>query len=287
MKTYLKNEKGVILIWFYLLVVMLIITSGSLFALSFQESQLTAIDQSRNKAFYLAEAGIDWKLKELRSGTTPATPSFAEGNFSVSYCQSTASGTTPAPAAPCAYDQPDMIISSGTVSGITKTIVAVILKQKPPGAKAGITSEGNMSFNGNIAVDGRDHDANGNLTGDPGTYGASSGGIVTQSGSSDIGGNGFVPTSPANPASIQQNADNPFTTPEELLGLEAGSLDQYKTSTPPSEMPFNGIVYYTGDSWIAPDFGTDADPSTGILIVHNAAGNALLKNVHGTFKGII
>lgn len=271
MKTFLKNEKGIILMWFYLLIVLLIIAGGSLFALSFQESQLMTIEQGRHKAFYLAEAALDRKLQEVRAGNVNAIADAAlgDGTYSASYNSLTS-----------------QITSTGAYGGITRTIVAVISKIFPPGVKAALTSEGNVSFNGNITVDGRDHDENGNLTGDPGTYGASSGGTVTQSGSSDIGGNGAAPASPANPVSIEQNVSNPFGSPEALLGVSAGSLDQYKTSTPPAT-PFNGIVYYTGDSWIAPDFGTDSNPSTGILIVHNAAGNALLKNIHGYFKGLI
>ena len=270
--TLLKNEKGMMLIWFYLLIAVLVIMGGSLYALSFQESQLISIDQSRDKAFYLAEAGLDRKLQELRSANTNniSSTSLGDGVYSVTYDNTT-----------------KQIRSIGTVNGLSKTVITVVSKIPPPGAKAAITSAGNMSFSGNIQVDGRDHDSNGNLNGDSGTYGASAGGTVTQSGSSDIGGNGIAPASPANPATIEQNATgNTYSTPEALLGVASGSLDQYKTSSPPS-LPMSGIVYYTGDSWIAPDFGTDSTPSTGILIVHNTTSNALLKNLHGTFKGII
>ena len=93
-------------------------------------------------------------------------------------------------------------------------------------------------------------------------------------------------TNPANPATIEQNASNRYTTPEAALGLSSGSLDQYKTSTPPS-LPMSGIVYYTGDLWNAPDFGDEDNPSTGILIVHNSGSTATLKNMHGYFKGLI
>ncbi len=271
MKPFWKNEKGIMLIWFYLLIAVLAITGGSLYALSFQESQLTAMDQARNKAFYLAEAGLDRKLRELRIGNSNAiaTTSLGDGTYSATYNPAT-----------------KQIQSTATVNGITKTLIAVVLKQKPAGVRGAITSVGDIAFNGSIDVDGRDHDSSGNLTGDPGTYGASSGGTVTQGGSSTIGGNGFAPAKPANPAAVEQNADNIFMTPEEVLGLQPGSLDQYKTSTPPAT-PFNGIVYLTADSWIAPDFGTADNPSTGIFILHNASGSALLKNIHGNFKGLI
>ena len=266
-----KNEKGMMLIWFYLLITILIITGGSLYAMAFQESRLIAIDQARDKAFYLAEAGLDRKLAELRAGNQNTFyGSLGEGSYTAAYDSST-----------------KRITAVGTVNGVTKTIISVVSKTIPPGAKAALTSQGNISFSGDIQVDGRDHDSSGNLTGDSGTYGASSGGTVSQGGSSDIGGNGIAPSNPANPATIEQSQpDNTWTTPEELLGVAAGSLDSYKTSNQPS-FPMSGIVYYTGDQIIAPDFGSSGTPSTGILIIHNANVDALLKNAHGTFKGLI
>jgi len=268
----MKNEKGMVLIWFLLLITILLITSGGIYGLSFQESRLVEINKYRNQAFYIAEAGLDKKLKTLRGGDTSniASTSLGAGSYSVTYNATT-----------------KQIRSTGVVNGVSRTVVSVVTKTTPPGVKGAITSAGNASFSGDIQVDGRDHDNSGNLNGATGTYGVSTGGTVTQSGSSDIGGNGIAPSSPANPASIQQNAsDNAYTTPEELLGVAAGSLDQYKTSTTPS-LPMSGIVYYTGSSWIAPDFGSSSSPSTGILIVHNATADALLKNVHGTFIGLI
>ncbi len=272
MNTFLKNERGMMLIWFYILITVLVIMGGSLYALSFQESSLIGIDQARDKAFYLAEAGLDRKWKELKTSNTSniASTSLGDGTYSVTYDATT-----------------KQIHSTGTVNGLSKIVVAVVPKIIPPGVKGAFTSEENASFSGNIQVDGRDHDNTGALTGASGTYGVSAGGTVTQSGSSDIGGNGFAPSSPANPAAIQQNLSNyEYSTPEALLGVTVGSLDQYKTSTMPS-LPMSGIVYYTGNSVIAPDFGTSSNPSTGVLIVHNASSDALLKNIHGTFKGII
>ena len=272
MKTFLKNEKGMMLIWFYILIAILVIMGGSLYALAFQESLLISIDQSRDKAFYLAEAGLDKKLQELRAGNTNniSSTSLGQGTYSVTYNSST-----------------KQVRSIGTVNGLSKTVVAVVAKTIPPGVKGALTSQGNISFSGDIQVDGRDHDSSGNLTGASGTFGASSGGTVSQGGSSDIGGNGIAPASPANPATIEQNqSDNAWTTPEQLLGVAAGSLDSYKTSNEPS-WPMSGIVYYTGSQIIAPDFGTSSTPSTGILILHNTDANSLLKNAHGTFKGLI
>ena len=270
MRTLWNNQKGFALIWFYLLITILIISGSGLFALAFQESRLMAMDQSRTQAFYLAEAGLDQKLDEVRVGNLNAISNVSLGNgtYSATYDSAT-----------------KKIQATGTANGISKTVIARIAKSLPPGVKGAITAAGPISFNGSIEVDGRDHDSDGNVVG-TGTYGASSGGTVTQGGSSTIGGNGIAPAQPADPAAIEQNADNPSTTPEEALGLAPGSLDQYKTASIPST-PTSGIVYYTGDQWTAPNFGDAANPSTGILIVHNAAGTALLRNIHGYFVGLI
>lgn len=259
-----------VLIWFFLLITVLLITSGAIYGLSFQESRLVQIEKYRNQAFYLAEAGLDKKLQEIRVGNTTniSSTSFSNGTYSVVYDASS-----------------KLMTATGTYQGVTRIVKAKVNKSLPPGVKGAITAKGDVSFNGSIVVDGRDHDISGTVTG-TGTYGISSGGTVNQGGSATIGGNGFAPTDPANPAAIQENASGATSSPETALGLASGSLDAYKTSTPPT-LPMSGIVYYTGDSWIAPDFGTAENPSTGILIVHNTTGDALLKNVHGNFQGLI
>ena len=278
MKLFRNDEKGMILIWFYLLITILLITGGSVYALSFHESRLITIEQSRDKAFYAAEAGIDQKLTELELGDeSSASGTIGDGSYSVTYCTTT---TTPS----CTSSR---ITSVGTVNGVSRTVVAVVAKGVPPGVRGAISSNGSLSFGGSIVVDGRDHDSSGNLTGDAGTYGVSTGGTtLTVSGSSSVGGNGIAPAKPPNPATYEVNATGVVTTPEAVLGLASGSLDQYKTSTPPS-LPMSGIVYLTASTWLAPDFGDEDNPSTGILILHNTTGNALLKNAHGNFTGLI
>ena len=280
LKQEIKNEKGIVLIWFYLLVVLLLASTASIYALSFQESQLLHMDQARHKAFYLAEAGIDRKLQELRStgNTGNIRPTdFGNGNYSVEYDASEG-----------------LITSTGTFSvgdgQITKTIVVQVDIPIPPGVRGSITSSDNVSINGNITVDGRDYAYNETtgaweVVGD-GTYGISSNGTVNQGGNSEIGGNG---TAPQRNATINEYEENStatiYTTPEEALGLSPGSLDEYKTTSPPPE-GYEGIWYMTED-WIGANLSNDENnPNTGILIVHNASG-ATLKNLHGYFRGII
>ncbi|OGW80897.1 MAG: hypothetical protein A3G33_05785 [Omnitrophica bacterium RIFCSPLOWO2_12_FULL_44_17] len=272
MKKLAKNKKGILLIWFYLLITVIIIVSGSVYALSFQENRLTNMELAQNQAFYLAETGIDKMLIQLRTtgALTSLSGSLGRGTYSSIYD----SGTK-------------MVTSTGTVSGSTKTVRVKVVKSPPVGVRGALTSYGNVSLNGNIIVDGRDYDSNGDLTGDPGSYGVSAGGSVDQGGSSIIGGNGHEPSDPANSDAYEEFATmSQFTTPEEVLGMAPGSLDIYKTATPPATPFTNQIVYLTGN-WQAPDFGTEDAPSTGILIVHNSSNDAYLKNVHGWFKGII
>jgi hypothetical protein len=279
-----QNEKGIMLIWFYMLFVIIMITAGSMFEMSFHETRIANIDQAQDKAFYLAESAIDQKLKEIRANNFAAiaATSLGAGTYSAVYC-----GPYGTSCGDSANPQIAKITATGTVGGISKTIIAVVQK-KIPGVRGAISANEDVELNGSISVDGRDHDADGNLiAGEPGTYGISSGGTINQTGSSDIGGNGFAPTQPANPAAIQENATTDvYTTPEAALGLEPGSLDAYKTSSEPAT-PFNGIVYFTGNEWNAPNFGSASAPSTGILIVHNTSASAVLKNIHGTFKGLI
>ncbi len=284
MKNLTLNEKGIMLMWFYLLFIVLLIVGGSLYELCFGESRLVAVEQARDKAFYLAEAGIDKKLLEVRAKNfnAIAQTTLGAGTYEATYCgpSGTSCGDSSNPTIA-------KITAVGTVGSISKRLVAVIKKELPPGAKGAITSNSSVSMNGNIVVDGRDYYENGTLVGGTtDSFGVASGGTVSQGGSNTIGGNGYAPAQPANPAAISENDPNAiFSSIEGPLGLLGGDLDQYKVSTPPAT-PFHGIYYLT-TSWNAPDFGTAADPSTGILIVHNSTNNAELKNVHGYFKGLI
>lgn len=307
---FIKNEKGIVLIWFYLLIVILLTGTASIYALSFQESQLLNIDQSRSKAFYLAEAAVDDMLQQLRSGNQNdlIDIQLGEGIYSAIYCPretnplaplksvDTFAGTIPIS---CERNQPEQIRALAGVNGINKAIRAAVQRIFPPGVKASITANSDVSFTGSITIDGRNYvyDANAQqwVVSGPGTYGVSSTGTVTQGGSSIIGGNNIPPTVfPDSSPAIEQNATTPTPiyadpanpTPEEVLGVSPGSLDRYKTNTPPAPGD-SGIFYLTRDQ-TGVRFGTADNPTTGILIVHNADGDATLRNVNGGyFKGLI
>lgn len=155
-----------------------------------------------------------------------------------------------------------------------------------PGIKGAITSRYTVSLTGNICVDGRDHDPFCNVTGS-GTFGVYTCMTLSLNGSAEVGGNGVEPVDKGDYNSVKssvvfENAPitSAYDSPESFLGLPSGALDQYKVSS--LTVPFNGIVYVTNS--VGPvHFGS----SSGILIVHNGAGDAKLKINQGTFKGLI
>ena len=104
-----------------------------------------------------------------------------------------------------AYDSTTKIlISTGTSDGISRTLNVKVQKQIPSGLYGAITGNGNFATSGNITIDGRDHDVNGNVVG-TGSYGISTSGTYSQGGSSTVGGNGAAPADPA-PGSSGESA---------------------------------------------------------------------------------
>ena len=183
------------------------------------------------------------------------------------------------------------IYSTGTMGKRSKKIELIARVEPEPWEKwlkGTVTARTNVSTLGEIEIDGRDYDTIGPSEGaliipPSGTYGISSAGTVSVGDSSTVGGNSTAPQQPALPGvTVQENMDTTGypTTPEEVLGLPAGSLDAYKISDcPPSSV--SGIVYSEAKE-------CKTDPTgEGILILHNSSGDASLKNYHGNFKGII
>ena len=145
-----------------------------------------------------------------------------------------------------------------------------------------ITAGGTFGLTGNATVSGVNVDENGHPVDptNPSTSGAcqenkaaflvEDGDSVEAKGSSDLDGNpSYAGNDP--PYVVADPSPTP-ATPEEVLGLPAGTLDDYRRT--PVEFaadpvdPLEGIVYITGDFGI----GAGSDPGldgTGILIVHN------------------
>jgi len=179
----------------------------------------------------------------------------------------------------------------------------------PPGLRGAITANTTVSTLGGFTMDGREHDINGNLIAGQGTLAVSTAGDFDQGGASTGGGtdNGvdYPPSSPAHASIYEEHASwtGGFpTTPDSVMGgasqgypegrlkalAQSGANGgQYVTNPASLTFPLSGVTYVelaSGGTWQSMDFGS----STGILIVHNSARNATIKNLNsGTFKGLI
>jgi hypothetical protein len=106
-------------------------------------------------------------------------------------------------------------------------------------------------------------------------------------GSGEVGGNGVAPVDKKDIDDVRSTVcmegapvESWMSSPEAMLGVAAGSLDEYKTAT--LTTPFHGIVYVTGDCG-----PVHFDSSSGILIVHNSSFNAEIHMNQGSFRGLI
>jgi hypothetical protein len=181
----------------------------------------------------------------------------------------------------------------------------------PSPVKAAISTNNPVSTLGNLTVDGRDHDISGNLISNNGTLGIWSTGAVNQSGNSKIGSTTSAGTdiAPKNSADsdtniVQQGQVWPGgypDSPDKVLGgtsngFPSGTLkgiaqsgingSQYVTDPSSLSYPLKGITYVElpgGGEWKPVDI-----TGSGILIVHNSALDAKMKNLNsGSFVGMV
>ncbi len=180
----------------------------------------------------------------------------------------------------------------------------------PANVDAGITARANIGTLGNMNVDGRDHDENGNLISDNGVQAITTtqtyvcGGSTSLSGTTEAGTD-FGPVRSGYDSIVEEHYIWPGSfpaTPEDVLGGAAAGLppnmlkiaamsgmggSQYVSDPASLHYPLGGITYVelpSGGTWQSMDFGA----SSGILIVHNSYGNALISNMNGgSFKGLI
>lgn len=179
----------------------------------------------------------------------------------------------------------------------------------PITVKGVITTSNPVRTLGNLNVDGRDHTPAGALLGGAtGTLGVWTTSTLDQGGSSTIGGTAagidHAPAHPADLAVVSQLQTWPGGypgTPDSLLGGITGGFpegtlkaiaqsgangSQYATNPSTLTYPLTGVTYVelpSGGTWQSMDIS-----GSGILIVHNAAKNAIMKNLNsGTFSGII
>ncbi|GAB1349070.1 hypothetical protein MASR1M107_12830 [Ignavibacteriales bacterium] len=178
----------------------------------------------------------------------------------------------------------------------------------PPAIKGAISANNSIQTLGSLQVDGRDHNLAGVLIPNSGTLGVYTTSTLNQSGSSDIGGTkGGIDYSPSKPANVNTIATLQTypggypTSPDSIMGgpsngytegkLKAMAMSgvggsQYVTNPALLTYPLKGVTYVelpSGGSWSPANID-----GSGILVVHNTALNAEMKNVNsGTFKGVL
>ncbi len=260
-----------------LLVTVLTIMGASYLDLIGSGSIGTKLMETMPQAFYAAEAGVYRLLDQMNSGgATSVTGSLANNSNTASYTASYNAST-------------GIITSAGSVTTNIATAtrtVTVRTRAVPPYVRGAISVNGQATIKDEGVCDGRDHDSNGNLTGDPGTYGLSSTAAVEQLGNAKIGGNDIAPANPANSSTYQAHASAfSSTNPWDLIGVSESWFNSNVTATTTAPtVPWSGIKYYSpsGD-WD----DANLDGSSGILIAHNSTGTARIRNMYGTFKGLI
>jgi hypothetical protein len=178
----------------------------------------------------------------------------------------------------------------------------------PATVKAAVTTANPVSTLGNLTVDGEDHSNAGALISGQGTLGIWTTKTLSQSGNSKIGGYAggvsYTPSKPGNANSYATNQTWPGGypgTPDSILGgasngypegylksmAQSGANgSQYTTDPGTLTTPFKGVTYVelpSGSTWQSMSI-----QGSGILIVHNSARNAIMKNLNsGTFTGLM
>ncbi len=186
-------------------------------------------------------------------------------------------------------------------------------KQYPVNVKALLTLNSKATVSGNATLDARDHDMDGNLLPGAGVPAVWSTGVnfVLQSNATKVGGTDLgVDYAPANPvpnAVTKLNQTPPAAgfpqTPDSVFGgmsetMDEGTLkaiamsgyagSQYVTDPQVLKYPLSGVTYVEMPTYSPKNEWSSADiPGSGLLVVHNSAHNAILKNASAKFKGLI
>jgi len=172
---------------------------------------------------------------------------------------------------------------------------------------AAVVSNDVVDSNGNITVDGRDYDYLGTSVVGPGVFGILSTKTIGSGGSSAIGGVGAAPPKKGISAgSISQNTlfkTGYPATPDEVVGAAPGTLKKAAIAAGTyitSDAQFSALLSANGGK--LPDHAiiyADYDPSGGsfdigsgnskssILVIHTDSTTSSVKNLHGTFKGLL
>jgi hypothetical protein len=171
--------------------------------------------------------------------------------------------------------------------------------------KSAIMTNNNVHIQGNMTVDGRDHDLNGNVISNNGIYAFWSTGNFSTTPSLNVGGTDenfidYPVSTPGDPNIIKTNKIWPDGYPDspdkvmggEKLGFSEGTLkkiaqsglngSQYTTNPNTLIYPLKGVTYVEADYWKKGKI-----TGSGIFVMCNSAGNSILDTPEGNFAGII
>lgn len=181
--------------------------------------------------------------------------------------------------------------------------VIAIVPWEPSDIGGAITANSNVKTLGRLTIDARNHTLAGSFIANAsGTKAVTtSGSRIIQGGNTYYGGSAagadYAPSKPANPVIVQDGVAAVSNSPDAILGHSPGTLkamamsgangSQYATDASDLTLPLSGVTYLElpgGEKWNGISFGN----SSGILVVHNATNDALIKNMNsGTFTGVI
>ncbi|MFQ5553659.1 MAG: hypothetical protein ACE5EW_08115, partial [Thermoplasmata archaeon] len=228
------GERGIVLVT-SLLVMVLLMPLGALFlTFALTESTIASNQAAAAQGFSITEAGIEHARVELIGAdvnailtSNPPLINFANGgqnvgfgggSYSVTVGNNTvAVGSIPADPGGANNDTDNILIltATGSLGSATSSIEAIVQGPvtMPPGARGAVTTNGPTATNGNLTIDGRDHDVNGNtIIPDSGTYGIFTASTYSQGGNSRVGGTehnpavvDHAPAKPGDPSVIEEN----------------------------------------------------------------------------------
>jgi len=207
-----------------------------------------------------------------------------------------------------------------TGPGRSDTSIAYVLRTFVPGSvMAAITTNNDVMTNGDLMVDGREHDMNGGLIANTGTWALwTTKNYLMPTGSSTMGGTPLSPRTdvaptgwPADSVVIRTNQVWPGgvfpASPDSVFGGQAngfpeGTLraiarsglggSQYTTNPATLTYPLRGVTYIELPTSGPTRIWNPADiTGSGVIIVHNAAKNAVIKNLQvakdSKFSGLL
>jgi Tfp pilus assembly protein PilX len=259
-----KKKKGLALLMVLVVILILILLGFAVLTQSEQESILGRIDSDKNKAFYLAEAGLAKMAEKLQKPiignlNEVLTGTLGSGSYSVSIDTNTS---------PC------YVTATGTSGTIQKTVRAQAIFLAPPYEdavwsmnKSGTTNYFQLRGTGNPTATGTGNKGgkdiiNGNLfiTGDAYLYDQST-----------IG-----PAPAPNPWDLHGDLDATGTISVASTASVAGS--QNPNAEPPSEFSLIDMDYANNNTYNVSQVFTDAGVSSGRLPSGNALRDVFVKN---------